>query len=355
MLPKRAWDHREAMLFVVSSVLLVAGGLAWLAGIRGAAAGLWVVATLVGLTYSSLALLAAIRRRQPSVDVIAWLALVGALLVGEAFAGAMIAVMLASGVMLEARAAARARRELSLLVSRAPRLARRYTERAVVEVPVGDVAPGDRLLVGSGEIVPVDGRLLESAVFDESALTGESRPVERRPGEDVRSGVVNAGRPVSLVATTTAEQSTYAGVVRLVEQAQASSAPFVRAADRFATAFVPLTLALAGLAWALAGDPVRAVAVLVVATPCPLLLASPIAIMSGLSRAARAGVVIKGGSALERLAAGRVLLFDKTGTLTRGRPTLTDVITAVPSPRMRSCGWRRRWTRPHRTCSPRPS
>ena len=150
----------------------------------------------------------------------------------------------------------------------------------------------------------MDGRLLESAVFDESALTGESRPVERRPGEDVRSGVVNAGRPVSLVATTTAEQSTYAGVVRLVEQAQASSAPFVRAADRFATAFVPLTLALAGLAWALTGDPVRAVAVLVVATPCPLLLAAPIAIMSGLSRAARAGVVIKGGSALERLAAG---------------------------------------------------
>ena len=142
MLPKRAWDHREAMLFVVSSVLLVAGGLAWLAGARDAAAGLWVVATLVGLTYSSLALLAAIRRRQPSVDVIAWLALVGALLVGEAFAGAMIAVMLASGVLLEARAAARARRELSLLVSRAPRIARRYTERGVVEVPVGDVAPG---------------------------------------------------------------------------------------------------------------------------------------------------------------------------------------------------------------------
>jgi heavy metal translocating P-type ATPase len=198
----------------------------------------------------------------------------------------------------------------------------------VVEVPVGDVAKGDRLLVGSGEIVPVDGRLLGPAVLDESALTGEPLPAERSAGEDVRSGVVNAGQPVDMVATALAEESTYAGVVRLVEQAQASTAPFVRVADRFAVAFVPLTLILAGVAWAVSGEAVRAVAVLVVATPCPLLLAAPIAIMSGLSRAARSGVVVKGGSALERLAAGHVLLFDKTGTLTHGRPVLADVITA---------------------------
>jgi heavy metal translocating P-type ATPase len=325
---ERVWGRRELLLFVVSSTFLLTGVVAWFAGSDGVAAGLWVAATLVGLGYSSLSLISALRRRQLSVDVIAWLALVGALLVGESFAGGVIAVMLATGVLLEARAAARARRELSLLVSRAPRMARRHMAGAVVEVPVDRVAPGDRLLVGSGEIVAVDGRLLGAAVFDESALTGEPRPVERRAGEDVRSGVVNAGRPVDLVATATARESTYAGVVRLVEQAQASSAPFVRVADRFAAAFVPLTLALAGAAWALTSDPVRAVAVLVVATPCPLLLAAPIAIMSGLSRAARAGVIIKGGSALERLAAGRVLLFDKTGTLTRGRPTLTDVIAA---------------------------
>jgi heavy metal translocating P-type ATPase len=135
-----------------------------------------------------------------------------------------------------------------------------------------------------------------------------------------------------LVATETAAASTYAGVVRLVRQAQASTAPFVRVADRFALAFVPLTLLAAGLAWAVSGQPVRAVAVLVVATPCPLLLAAPIAIMSGLSRAARHGVILKGGSALERLAAGRVLLFDKTGTLTRGRPTLTEVVAAAELP-----------------------
>jgi heavy metal translocating P-type ATPase len=188
---------------------------------------------------------------------------------------------------------------------------------------------GDRLLVGTGEIVPVDGRLLSSAVLDESALTGEPLPVERITGDDVRSGVVNAGQPIDLLATAVAAESTYAGVVRLVEQAQASSAPFVRVADRFAIYFVPLTLILAGVAWAVSGDPVLAVAVLVVATPCPLLLAAPIAIMSGLSMAARVGVVIKGGGALEALAGGQVMLFDKTGTLTQGRPVLTDVVTAA--------------------------
>ncbi len=140
--------------------------------------------------------------------------------------------------------------------------------------------------------------------------------------------MVNAGRPLELRRHRAAADSTYAGIVRLVEQAQASSAPFVRAADRFAVAFVPLTLALAGVAWAVSADPVRAVAVLVVATPCPLLLAAPIAIMSGLSRAAHIGVIIKGGGALERLAAGRVMLFDKTGTLTRGQPALASVVTA---------------------------
>jgi heavy metal translocating P-type ATPase len=241
-------------------------------------------------------------------------------------------LLLVAGLVIAAtgaRAAARARRELSALVARAPRTARRDTAAGPVEVPVAEVVVGDRLVVGSGEIVPVDGRLLGPAVLDESALTGEPLPVERRAGEDIRSGVVNVGSPIRLTATATAEASTYAGVVRLVEQAQASSAPFVRIADRVAVAFVPVTLVLAGVAWAIAGDPVRAVAVLVVATPCPLLLATPIAIMSGISRAARIGVIVKGGAALERLASGRVLLFDKTGTLTAGRPVLTDVVTPV--------------------------
>jgi len=323
----RLRGHKQILLFVSSTVLLLGGGAAWLLAAQTPADILWVAGTLLGLAFSLAWTVGAIRRRQPSVDVIAVLALAGALAVDEPFAGAMITVMLASGQLLEARAGARARRELSLLVERSPRTARLRLDGGIAEVPVEQVVLGDRLLVGTGQIIPVDGRLLCAGSLDESALSGEPLPVERLAGEAVRSGVLNAGPPIDLVATAGAAQSTYAGVVRLVEQAQASSAPFVRAADRFAILFVPLTLLLAGASWALSGDPVRAVAVLVVATPCPLLLAAPIAIMSGLSRAAHIGVVIKGGGALERLANGQVMLFDKTGTLTQGHPVLADVLT----------------------------
>jgi cation transport ATPase len=321
-------EHGGDALLVVSLALLGAGGLGWLAGAHAAAEGFWVVGTLLGLVLSLAWTARALRERRPTVDVIAVLALAGALLVDEPFAGAVITVMLTTGQALEARAAARARRELSMLVSRAPRTARRRVASGVVQVPVEEISVGDRMLVGSGEVVPVDGRLREVAVLDESALTGEPLPVERPAGDEVRSGVVNAGSPFDLVATASAAESTYAGVVRLVRQAQATSAPFVRLADRIAVLFVPLTLALAGAAWAVSGDPVRAVAVLVVATPCPLLLAAPIAVMSGLSQAARTGVVVKGGAVLERLAGGQVMLFDKTGTLTYGRPTVRDVVVA---------------------------
>ncbi|ACV80552.1 heavy metal translocating P-type ATPase [Nakamurella multipartita] len=322
-------NHEQA-LFVAATALLAAGGAAALAGADAAARALWVAGTLLGLVAAVAQLVVAIRGGRLSVDVIAVLALAGALAVGEPFAGAMISVMLASGQLLEARAAARARRELSLLIERAPRTARRDVGGQIDQIPVDEVAVGDRLLVGTGEIVAVDGRLLSAGVFDESALTGEPLPVHRAAGEDIRSGVVNVGAPADVLTTETAAHSTYAGVVRLVEQAKASSAPFVRVADRFAILFVPLTLLLAGAAWLVSGDPVLAVAVLVVATPCPLLLAAPIAFMSGLSRAARLGVIIKGGGALERLAKGTVLLFDKTGTLTRGRPQVTDLVLAGP-------------------------
>jgi len=323
-----AWvrERGDEVLLVVSLILLAAGGMAWLTGAGQGGEWLWMAATILGLALSVAWTARALRGHRPTVDVIAVLALGGALLVDEPFAGAVITVMLTTGQALEARAAARARRELSMLVSRAPRTARRRVASGVVQVPVEEISVGDRVLVGSGEVVPVDGRLQGSAVLDESALTGEPLPVERPAGDEVRSGVVNAGSPFDLVATASAAESTYAGVVRLVEQAQATSAPFVHVADRIAVLFVPLSLGLAGAAWMLSGDPVRAVAVLVVATPCPLLLAAPIAIMSGLSRAARAGVVVKGGAALERLAGGQVALFDKTGTLTHGRPTVRDVV-----------------------------
>jgi cation transport ATPase len=195
-------------------------------------------------------------------------------------------------------------------------------------VALDAVRVGDRLLVGPGEVVPVDGDAEQPAVLDESVLTGEAMLVDRAGGERVASGVINAGPAFGLRAAATAGASTYAGIVRLAEQATADRAPMVRLADRYATAFLPLALLVAGVAWLLSGDAIRAVAVLVVATPCPLLLATPIAIVSGLSRAARHGVVVRDGGALERLGRATTLLVDKTGTLTVGRPTVTEVVAA---------------------------
>jgi heavy metal translocating P-type ATPase len=310
---------------------LAAGLIAAAAGAGGAADLVWAVTTVVGLVPAVVWVAGSLRRREPGVDLVAVLALVGTLLVEEYLAGAVIAVMLASGRALESRARARASGELTALLSRAPHVVHRYEpgpRGPVLSSPALDaVRPGDLLLVKPGEIVPVDGRVeAGSAVLDEAALTGEPLPVHRKAGERVSSGVVNAGSPFDLRATTCAADSAYAGIVRLVREAQASTAPFVRLANRYAALFLPVTVAIAALAWGLSGDAVRAVAVLVVATPCPLLLAAPVAIVSGLSRAAHRGIVIKGGGALERLAAGRTLLLDKTGTLTRGRPSLATVV-----------------------------
>jgi heavy metal translocating P-type ATPase len=319
----------EHVLLAVALAGLAAGAALHLAGQATAGHAMWAATTTIGLAPAAWWVIDAARHRRLGADVIALLALVGTLVVGEYLAGAVIAVMLASGRTLEAWAAARSRRELGLLLSRAPRLAHRRDGDRVDDVKVEDVAVGDLVMVKPGEVVPVDGRVEAGlAVVDESALTGESLPVEHEAGDGLRSGTVNAGGPFDLRVTTTAAESTYAGIVRLVATAEASSAPSVRLADRYAGIFLVASLAVAGAAWGLSGQLARAVAVLVVATPCPLILAVPVALVSGLSRAARRGVVIKGGAVLERLARAKVLLFDKTGTLTAGRPTVADILTA---------------------------
>jgi heavy metal translocating P-type ATPase len=263
-------------------------------------------------------------RRDVGVDAIALVSMAGALALQEYLAGAVIALMLAGGNALEERAGARARRELRALVERAPRSARLLREGDVLEeVPVERVAAGDLVLVRPGEVLPVDGIVEgEEAVLDEAALTGESLPVVHSTGDGVRSGTVNVGSPVRLRALRPAVESAYAAVVRLVREAEAQRAPFVRLADRYAAAFLPVTAAAAGIAWAASGDPVRALAVFVVATPCPLILAAPIAFLSGISRAAHLGVVVKGAGVIERLGSARTVVLDKTGTLTLGTPRL---------------------------------
>ena len=319
----------ERLLLPLTAGGLVLGLVATVVGLEGLAWWAWTVpAAIVGIWLAA-SIVADLLAREAGVDVIAVLAIVGALLFGESLAAAVIAVMLATGQWLERFAAGRAHRELSALISRAPRIVHRHEDGTIVDRPIADVVAGDRLLVKPGEVVPVDGTVMGlPAVLDESALTGESRLANREPGEPVNSGTVNAGAPFDLRAIATAEHSTYAGIVRLVEAAQTSKAPFVRLADRYALLFVPLTLVIAGLAWIVSGDPVRALAVLVVATPCPLLLAVPIAIVAGISRSAKRGIIVKGGGALEAIARARVLLFDKTGTLTAGQPHLADVVTA---------------------------
>ncbi|MBL8581046.1 MAG: heavy metal translocating P-type ATPase, partial [Rhizobiaceae bacterium] len=185
------------------------------------------------------------------------------------------------------------------------------------------------LLVRAGDLLPVDGTLLDdTASIDESAVTGEPLPVLREAGEGLRSGTVNAGDAFRMRADASAEQSTYAGIVRMVAAAHTAKAPFIRMADRYALLMLPVTLALAGLAWYLSGDPLRALAVLVVATPCPLILAAPVAFIGGVSRAARQGILMKGSAPLEALAQARIAIFDKTGTLTNGGADLVDAEVA---------------------------
>lgn len=315
------------LLLALTVAAIPLGLIVMAVGHSDAAAALWGTATGLTLVILVLSVIQSLRKRAFGVDIIAVLAMSGALILHEFLAGVVIALMLLGGRALEDFAQSRAKRELTALLRRAPRSAHRYDGEALTTIQVEDVRRGDLLLIKPAEVVPVDGVVAEGvAILDEAALTGEAAPVHREQSEQVRSGAVNASRaPFKLKAISPAEQSTYAGIIRLVRQAQESKAPLVRLADRYAILFLPLTLVVSGAAWLISGDPVRALAVLVVATPCPLILAAPVAIVAGISRAARRGIIVKGGGALETIARGQTLVLDKTGTVTAGSPALTSV------------------------------
>lgn len=289
----------------------------------------WIASGIFGLIPAVTWFVADIRNKSMGSDVLAVLSLSSTLLTGEYFAASVISVMLASGRVLETWAVGQAERQLKALLARMPRTVSRVSANGGLEIiNVEDIAIGDRMLIRSGEITPTDGVLSIDAILDESALTGEPLPVNRKVGEDISSGVLNAGAPFEFVATTTSENSTYEGIIKLVKSAQAQSAPGVRLANKWAARFVPIALGVAGLAWLLTGDIDRAVAVLVAATPCPLILAVPIAIVAGLSQSAKSGAVIKGGGILESISRVETVLLDKTGTLTHGGPAITSVCSA---------------------------
>ena len=319
-------DRLNVALLMLALLGLVSGLVLLLAGQPDLAKIVWAAGVIPVLATLCVEIVRSLWKGEVGLDIVAALSMSAALLFGETLAAAVVALMYSGGTFLESFAQGRARREMSDLLSRVPRTATRHRNGALDEVPLDDIAPRDLLLIRQGDVAPVDGTVeSERAMLDQSALTGESMPARLAHGQDVMSGSTNAGEAFDLRVTRRAADSTYAGIVRLVEAAQQSKAPMARLADRYSLLFLTVTVALATSAWWFTEDPIRAVAVLVVATPCPLILAVPVALVAGLSRAAHFGVLIKGAKPLEALARIKTLILDKTGTLTDGRPKIVSI------------------------------
>jgi heavy metal translocating P-type ATPase len=269
-----------------------------------------------------------LRSGKYGVDVLAVVAVVSSLVLHEYWAAVVIVLMLTGGRALEDYAGHRAEAELESLLNRAPQKARVLRGRKEVMIKASEVRAGDKLSIRAGELVPADAIILEgSASFDESSLTGESLPQPKDVGGTLLSGSLNLDGAIIAKATAAAEDSQYQQIVRLVKSAQSAQAPFVRLADRYAVPFTIVAFTIAIAAWAISGEAIRFLEVIVVATPCPLILAAPIAIISGMSRSAKQGIIIKTGTSLEKLAKVRTFAFDKTGTLTQGTPRADKVFT----------------------------
>lgn len=321
-------DRWNVALLAIALIGLVSGIGLWAAGYSGLADYVWAGGVIPILVALIIEIIRSLKQGDIGLDIVAALSMSAALFFGETLAAAVVALMYSGGTLLESFAEVRARREMSDLLSRVPRMATIHHNGTLEDIPLDAVAPGDLLLIRQGDVAPVDGAVESGrALLDQSALTGESMPVRLEQGQAVMSGSTNAGETFDLRATHLAANSTYAGIVRLVEAAQKSKAPMVRLADRYSLLFLAVTVAMAVLAWWSSGDPIRAVAVLVVATPCPLILAVPVALVAGLSRAAHYGVLIKGAKPLEALARIETMIVDKTGTLTEGRPKIVSIDT----------------------------
>ena len=316
-------DTLRQALVALPAIGLALGGVAYFGGAEGYTRLIFAAATIPVLAVLAVEIVESLSRSEVGLDVVAFFSMGSALLLGQELPGIVVAMMYAGGQFLENLAARRARHEMTALLARAPKSAMRHEAAGLAEVPIEAIVPGDRIMVRHGEMVPVDGTVeREGASLDLSALTGEAMPVRIDAGKPAPSGATNAGMAFDLVVLRAAAESTYAGIVRLVEAAEQAKAPMARLADRFALVFLAATLIIAGGAWIATGDPIRWLAVMVVATPCPLILAVPVAIIAGVSRAAQVGVLVKGGGALEVLGSVRAIVMDKTGTLTTGRAEL---------------------------------
>ena len=260
-----------------------------------------------------------LRSGRYGVDLLAIIAIISTLIIGQYWASLIIIVMLVGGENLEDYAANRASRELHKLLENSPTFAHKKVGDNYVDTPIDEIEIDDVLLVKASEVVPIDGVVLEgSSWFDESSLTGESEPVTKELGDDVLSGSINGETAVMIRASKKASDSQYQKIVQLVKESEATPAQFVRLADRYAVPFTIVSLLIAGAAWFISGDMTRFAEVLVVASPCPLILAAPIAFVGGMSRSSRNGLLVKNGTTIEKLSLAKTVAFDKTGTLTTG-------------------------------------
>lgn len=269
-----------------------------------------------------------VRSGRYGIDILAITAIVSAVILGEYWAAIVVVVMLTGGESLEDYAHNRAKSELNALLKHAPQTARVIRKGKTLTVPVNQLHVGDKILINAGDLVPVDSIVLDgSASFDESSLTGESLPQTKDKNDQLLSGSINLDGAITAKALATAEDSQYQQIIKLVRSAANSQAPFVRLAERYSLPFTFMAYAVATAVWVLSGEAIRFLEVIIVATPCPLLLAAPIALISGMARASRYGIIVKTGSALEQMAEAKTIAFDKTGTLTKGKLVVDDVIS----------------------------
>lgn len=320
---------REYKLFSLTTAAIVIGLALQLMGFGTAAQWLLSIVAIITALPLLWEMFEDVRSGRYGIDILAITAIVAAVILGEYWAAIVVALMLTGGESLEDYAQHRARSELDALLKNAPQTAQVIRKGKTLKVKVSELHVGDKILINAGDAVPADAVVLEgTASFDESSLTGESLPQSKTTGDQLLSGSINQDGSIQAKVTASAEDSQYQQIVKLVKSAANSQAPFVRLAERYSVPFTILAFSIAGGMWVLTGEPIRFLQVIIVATPCPLLLAAPIALISGMSRASNYGIIVKTGAAMERMAEAKAIAFDKTGTLTRGEFEVTGVVAA---------------------------
>jgi len=261
-------------------------------------------------------------------DIVAMMAIIVSIVLNDAFPGVIIVLMQSGGKALEDYAYRRASSSLDALLSRAPRIAHRKTNHILEEITVSNIQLDDILVIRPGDLIPVDGEIISSeAQVDESSLTGEPLSRTKKIGDPVFSGTINIGEAFEIKATKKSEESQYSKIVKLVKKAQEEKAPIQRLADKYAVWFTPFTLVISVIGWIMTNNFETILSVLVVATPCSLIFATPVAIISGINKAAKLGIIVKSGPAIEQVGRAEVVVFDKTGTITFGTPNVERIIS----------------------------